>query len=425
MAEAILKYGSEQLHLNYDIDRFLFLDSDANEPPLSDAEIGDRLDVPIGTEPLENIVSPGDSVLIVIPDATRNSASGQIVNLVVRRLIASGIQPSDIRAIVATGIHRKATEEEKGYLLTPFIYQRIMTLDHDPRDLMGLLKVGETPTAIPVELNRALFEHDHIVLVGGVSFHYFAGFTGGRKLICPGLASSRTISETHRLAFDCVALSRCEGVGTGILIGNVVHEAFVEAAAFAKPSFLVNTIVNSSGECVDLFCGDWRTSHEVACDFYANNHTVTIAGKRDLVIASCGGSPYDINLIQAHKALDAASKACSEGGTIILIAECRDGLGREDMAKWFESADSRELAAKLCEKYQVNGQTAWSIREKAERFDIRMVSSFDQDAVRSFGFNGISVAGLQHLLDQHHDGGYIIPRAGAINTISSVLDRSQ
>ena len=299
MSEIQLKYGRTSIPFEYDASAFTVIGESGDLSPLSDAEIGDLLDRPIEGEPIEAIVQSGDSVLFVVPDATRQTGCGQIINLLVRRLIASGIEPSSIRAIFATGIHRPVTEDEKREILTPFIAQRVKTLDHNPRDLARLVRVGETAGGIPVELNRALVEHDHVILLGGVTFHYFAGFTGGRKLICPGLASARTVSATHRLAFDCERRSRRDGVGTGLLDGNAVHEAFVEAASFIRPSFAVNAITDDDGVIVDLYCGDWLASHRAACDAYAAKHTVAITERREVVIASCGGFPHDINLIQA------------------------------------------------------------------------------------------------------------------------------
>src|ERR1051325_9817917 len=224
-----LKYGRTPIPFEYDAQRFELLGADNEKPSLSDADLGHKLDAPIDSAPLDEIIEPGQTVLIVVPDATRQTGCGQVVNLVVRRLIANGTAAHDIRIIFATGIHRKVTDAEKAAILTPFIAQRIKTLDHDPRDLAGLVRVGETSGGIPVELNRAVLDHDHVILVGGVTFHYFAGFTGGRKLICPGLASSRTISETQKLAFDCDRKTRRDGVDTGVLDGNVVNEAFMEA----------------------------------------------------------------------------------------------------------------------------------------------------------------------------------------------------
>ena len=149
----------------------------------------------------------------------------------------------------------------------------------------------------------------------------------------------------------------------------------MECTSRIDTRFAISTIVNDHGEVVNLFCGEWRSSHRVACDAFSASNTIEIAEKRDLVIVSCGAYPHDINMIQAHKALDAASRACTDGGTIILLAECRDGLGRSDFLKWFEAADSAELAMRLCEKYQVNGQTAWSLLRKAENFNVQVLTS--------------------------------------------------
>ena len=382
MQKIELRYGKTEISFKFDENRFEVLGSEKKFAPLTDVEVGVILDEPIDSKPLEDIIRPSETVLIVVPDATRKAASGQIVNLLVRRLIANGTMPFEINAIFATGIHRRVTEAEKQEILTPFIAQRIKTLEHNARDLMQILRLGETETGIPVELNRALTEYDHTIIVGAVTFHYFAGFSGGRKLICPGLASSRTISETHRLAFDCETKTRRSGVGTRILDGNAVHEACVAVAEKLPPSFSINTIVNDAGEAVKIFAGDWISAHRAACRFYAENFTLEIAEKRDLIVASCGGFPHDLNMIQAHKALEAAARACSEGGTIILLAECADGLGRKDFLDWFEAENSRKLAENLCESYQVNGQTAWNLLRIAESFNVQIITSLPEEQTR-------------------------------------------
>jgi len=389
MPIAQLRYGKTQIPFEYDETQFEILGSEKRTAPLTDAEIGAKFDHPIDSNPLEEIINEGESVLIVAPDATRQTACGQVVNLLVRRLIANGTLPFNISIIFATGIHRKVTEEEKRELLTPFIFQRIKTFDHSAKDLMQIaglaskqfVNFGEINNT-PVELNKALTEHDHVIIVGGITFHYFAGFTGGRKLICPGLASAQTISATHRLAFDCETKTRRAGVGTGILDGNAVHEAFMDVTARINPSFSINTIVNERGDAVELFCGDWIGAHRAGCEFYAANHTIEIAEKRDLVIVSCGGAPHDLNMIQAHKALESASHACNDGGTIIFLAECADGLGRKDFLHWFEAGTSKQLAENLCENYQVNGQTAWNLLRNAERFNIQIITSLPENETR-------------------------------------------
>ena len=418
MPEIHLKYGHASIPFNYDESRFEILGKTEEARTLSDVQIGEKLDNPIDSKTIEEIVSLGETVLIVVPDATRQTACGQIVNILVRRLIANGTTPFEISIIFATGIHRPVTETEKQAILTPFIAQRIKTIDHGPRDITQIVRLGETTGGIPVELNRALVEHDHVILIGGVTFHYFAGFTGGRKLICPGLASSKTISQTHKLAFDCETRSRRDGVDTGLLDGNAVHEAFMDAVAKINPAFCISTIVNDAGEADDLFCGNWITPHLAACDAYKARHTIEIAEKRELVIVSCGGFPHDINMIQAHKALETASHACVDDGTIILLAECSEGMGRADFLNWFEAESSDAMAAKLCESYQVNGQTAWSLLKKTERFDVQIITSLsadDIDAIRMKKASSLNDALMQCASASK---GYFLP-LGAKNFINA------
>src|SRR6185369_14414270 len=112
---------------------------------------------------------------------------------------------------------------------------------------------------------------------------------------------------------------------------------------------------------------------------YAASHMQSIPEKREVVIVSCGGFPHDINMIQAHKTLDMAAHACVEGGTIVLLAECRDGLGRDDFMKWFEAKDSAALERRLREKYEVNGQTAWALLTKTERFRVHIITGLKPD----------------------------------------------
>src|SRR5262245_30768910 len=193
MNEIDLGYGQRFLKLHSD-DRFSVLSIDSScERPLTDIEIGQAIDSPIATAPLDELVTIDDSVLIVVSDATRATGSAQVVNLVVRRLIQSGVFADNLAIIFATGIHRAVTAQEKVDLLTQFIVQRVRTLDHNAYDSGALISLGTTERGISVDVNRALVEFSKVILLGGINYHYFAGFTGGRKSICPGLASAQTI----------------------------------------------------------------------------------------------------------------------------------------------------------------------------------------------------------------------------------------
>lgn len=416
MSQIELGYGRGSLVLNYDQKRFRLLSADGfiDERPLSDAEIGDAIDAPLFSAPLGEIISAGDSILIVISDATRESGSAQITNILVRRLIEHGIAPSDIRITFATGIHRAVTAEEKRQLLTGFITQRVKTLNHDAYDSSTLVRLNDTERGTLVEVNRSLKEHAHVILTGGIGFHYFAGFTGGRKSICPGLASAATIEATHMLAMDFERGGRRVGVASGELDGNAVHQECESIAAMIDPSFLINSIVDDRGRVIRVYAGDWRRAHRQGCDDYGSAHSMKIDSKRDVVIASCGGTPYDMNLIQAHKTLDMAARACSEGGTIILAAECVDGFGRADFLKWFEADDSMALEKQLRQHYEVNGQTAWSLLVKAELFKVCLISRLDDESVRRMRM--IPARTLEEALTNASNdaNGYIMPRGASL-----------
>ena len=409
-----LAYGHTSIKFVADDDRFAVISDELiAEPPLTDVQIGAAFDSPIASPPLDEIAGSDDSVLLVVSDATRATASAHIVNLLVRRLVQNGISPANIAVIFATGIHRRVTEEEKRDLLTPFIVQRIRTLDHDAYDEAKLYSVGTTRTGVPIEVSSALRDFSRVILIGGISFHYFAGFTGGRKSVCPGLASARTIEATHVLACDFERGGRKAGVGTGLLDGNAVHEECERVAALVAPAFGVNTIVDERQRAVGIFCGDWRKAHRAGCNHYLQRHSFKIREKRDVVIVSCGGSPHDINLIQAHKALDMAAHACKDGGTIVLLAECRDGLGRSDFMKWFDARDSRSLENRLRNGYEVNGQTAWALLTKTERYRVCLVSELRDEQVERMRM--VPVRTISEALDQPGDvSGFIMPRGAAV-----------
>ena len=414
MRQIELGYGRGLVSFAFDEKRYETLAHAArDERPLSDAEMGAALDSPIESPSLEDIVSPGDSVLLVVSDATRATASAQLINLLVRRLIQIGIAASDVALTFAMGIHRPVTANEKSELLTPFIVQRIKTIDHDAYDPRAMISLG-TARGSRVEVNRALKDYSHVITTGAIGFHYFAGFTGGRKSICPGLASAETIEATHMLALDLERGGRRAGVGPGLLKDNAVHEECERIAEMINPSFSINAVVDERGRAVGVYAGHWRAAHLRGCEEYLKNNSIKIDAKRDVVIASCGGFPWDINLIQAHKALDMAAHACREGGTIILVAECCDGLGRPDFWKWFAEKDSRGLEARLRESYEVNGQTAWSLLTKAERFRIHLISELADEDVRAMRMTPArTVDEVLASIDEGSDG-YILRRGGAL-----------
>ena len=410
-----LGYGHQSIHFDYGTRQFDILAPNEDEArALTDAEVNDALASPLASPPLEDLVTAGDSVLIVCSDATRATGSAQIINLLVRRLIENGIQPGDMAIIFATGIHRAVRPDEKVELLTSFIAQRIRTINHDAYDSAQLIQVGTMEQGAPIEVNRALREFSKVIVTGGVGFHYFAGFTGGRKSICPGLASARTIEATHMLALDFERGGRRQGVGTALLEGNAVSEECERVAEIINPAFSINAIVDDHGHVEKIFAGHWRAAHRKACAEYAGNHSASIPEKRELVIVSCGGAPYDINMIQAHKALDMAAHACTDGGTIVFLAECGDGLGRADFMKWFASENSRALEHRLRHAYEVNGQTAWALLTKTERYRVHVMTELSEEQTRAMRMT--KVRSIEEALGNVSADakGYLMPRGTAL-----------
>jgi nickel-dependent lactate racemase len=420
MAKIDLGYGRNSIPFDFDESRFEVLEpSETGGHRLTDNEIDAALDAPVDSPVLDELIVPGDSVLIVVSDATRATGSAQIINLLARRLIQNGVPPADVAIIFATGIHRAVRPEEKIELLTSFIAQRVRTLNHDAYDPAQMIQVGVTERGAPIEVNRALKEFAKVIITGAVGFHYFAGFTGGRKSICPGLASARTIEATHMLALDFERGGRRVGVGTALLDGNAVSDECERVAETINPAFSINAIVDDHGRVEKIFAGHWRAAHREACSDYVGSHSSKISEKREVVIVSCGGAPYDINLIQAHKALDMAAHACADGGTILFLAECVDGLGRADFMKWFESKDSRALEDRLRDSYEVNGQTAWSLLTKTERFRVQIVSELSEEQTRAMRMTRVSSIDEALASISPAAKGYVMPRGAALLPIAS------
>jgi len=361
---------------------------------------------------------PGEQVVIVTSDVTRPTGSEIYLPLLVARLNAAGIRDRDIEIVIALGIHRKQTEAEHRKIIGE-LYGRIRVTDHDCDDPGALVYLGDTARGIPVEVNRRVAEAEHLILTGAVTFHYFAGFGGGRKSLLPGVSSRRSCMASHfALLNQGEASGRHPKAVTGNLEGNPVHEAMLEACAMRPPDFILNTILAPDKRIMAAFAGDWRNAHLAGCRFYADAFSYPIAGKADLVVVSCGGFPKDINLIQAHKSMEYGSRALKPGGVMILLAECRDGYGNATFFNWFSYKSCAELESALRKQYEINGQTAWSVKEKAERFRIVLVSELPAEEVIAMGM--IPAGTLQQALDlalpmlPEDYQTYLIPEGGIV-----------
>jgi len=367
---------------------------------------------------------PGEKVVVVTSDITRYTGSEIYLPLLVERLNCQGIADGDIEILIALGIHRKQTEHEHRRILGP-LYGRIRVSDHDCDDPDMLTCIGTTSNGISVSINRRAVEADHLVLTGTIGFHYFAGFGGGRKSVLPGIASRKACMSSH-----FTVLNPGEGSGknplatTGTLDGNPVHRAMVEGCALAKPAFILNTVLAADKRIVAVFAGDWREAHEAGCRFYREKFAYSLAEKCDLIVTSCGGFPKDINLIQAHKSMEYAAQALKDGGVMVLLAECRDGFGNGTFFNWFRHKNLETFETALRAQYEINGQTAYSLLQKALRFRIILVSKFPASQVEEMGMIPAGTLdeamALAAAMLPEEWRCYLMPEAGSVLPVAAV-----
>jgi nickel-dependent lactate racemase len=404
-----LGYGARQIPFNFDPHQFQVLTPQhAETTGLTETQLNLALDAPIGTERLEEIVKPGQRVVIVAPDATRAAGVDRIAPLIVERLNRHGLRDEQISVLIGGGTHRPPTSAEIRSILGPTLPQRITVHSHDANDAATHVSMGVTSRGTPVALNRKLVEADHVIALGAISYHYIAGFSGGRKAILPGCGAESSIQASHLLSFNRDTLEKRDGIASGCLDGNPVHEDMTEAVGLLNPSFLVNTVLGLDGEVAAVYAGHWRRAHRQGCEDYGATHSVRAGRPCPLVIVSAGGAPRDINLIQSHKAMEHASAVLEEGGAMVVLAECAEGLGRDDFLRWFVPGGSRATAQMLVADYKIYGQTAWGLRRKTERFRLLLISSLEAGTVRRMGLEPHPT--LESALSAlSRQPGYIIP----------------
>jgi nickel-dependent lactate racemase len=352
-------------------------------PPSEDGHIARRLSRPAGAVPLSRLARGGDRVAIVISDVTRYSATETILPFLLRETDAAGIPRDRVTLFVARGTHRAMTEAEVRDAVGPEIDSGIRVEQSDPDG--DHVSLGTTSRGTNVLVSRRLMEHDRIVLTGTISFHYFAGFGGGRKALVPGCAARETAHQTHFRIFRTDGPGKHPMARTGVLAGNPVHEDIIEAVSMASPTFLVNTLLTPEKRLFDLVAGHWQKAHEEGCARYAKHFRVRIAKRYPLVIASAGGFPKDINMIQSHKALDNAFHATEPGGALVLLAECPDGFGSPHFFPWFRHKDPDALERELRGNYQIYGQTAHAVLTKTRACRVILVSTLPPESVEAMG----------------------------------------
>jgi nickel-dependent lactate racemase len=233
---------------------------------------------------------------------------------------------------VATGLHEPCGDEELRRIVGPEVRERYPVRNHDAVDPAENVHLGVTQAGTGVYINRHYLEADCKVLTGLIEPHFMAGFSGGRKCLCPGIAGLRTIAATHAPRFIADA-----GSAPGVIDGNPFHREITEAARMALPHFILNAALNDEREITGVFAGDMEKAFMEGVRFVARSHTASLPREADVVVTSGGGEPLDRTLYQAVKGMVGALEVVRTGGTIIIASRCAAGIGSHDFADSLES----------------------------------------------------------------------------------------
>ena len=323
MREICFPYGKQQLAYGFEEEELSAVLTSALEeytPPAGEEALVDKaLEAPIGSVPLWELAKGKEKVVIIASDHTRPVPSRIIMPRMLQQ-IRRGNPNADITILIATGCHRETTMAELEAKFGPEIAGQEKIVIHDC-DKSELVNLGTLPSGGQCYVNRLAVEADLLVAEGFIEPHFFAGFSGGRKSVLPGIAGRTTVLANHCSEFIDHPKAR-----TGVLAGNPIHEDMVWAAKKAKLQFIVNVVLNGSKKVIHAVAGDAVQAHKAGTDFLEK-----LCGAEgeltDIVITTNGGYPLDQNMYQAVKGMTAAEAVVKEGGVIIMLAQSGDGIG--------------------------------------------------------------------------------------------------
>ncbi len=290
--------------------------------PASDAaaEIRRALGAPIASARLKELARDARTVAIAVCDATRPQPREVVVPALLDEL-GTIVDPADIVVIIATGTHRPSTEKERLAMFGRDLLRRVRVIDHDARDRSALVEVRVPGLDLPVQIARAFVEADLRITTGFVEPHFFAGFSGGPKLVAPGLAGIDTVLGLH----DARRIGDPRAT-FGVIAGNPVHDDVRAIARAVGVHFALDVVLDGSQQLVRAFAGELSAMHARACELVRATTMVEVPGRFDIVVGSNAGWPLDQNLYQAVKGVAAACEVVKPNGLVLVAAECRDGL---------------------------------------------------------------------------------------------------
>ena len=335
MKEVLVAYGRTGMTAHIRQENLLGVYTAKLEAPAADpaAEVARAMDAPFDSPGLEALARGKANAVVIASDHTRPVPSRFIMPEILRRLRA-GNPEIKITILIATGCHRSTSETELREKFGDRIVDEENIVIHDSGDESIMAMLGKLPSGGDLKLNKLALDADLLVAEGFIEPHFFAGFSGGRKSILPGIAARQTVMANH-----CSEFIRDPAARTGILENNPIHKDMLFAAEKAKLAFIVNVVINSEKQIVKAFAGDFRTAHEAGCRYLKGQCSVTVP-QADIVITSNGGYPLDQNVYQSVKGMTAGETVCRPGGVIIMASSCSDGHGGNAFYQALRSAAS-------------------------------------------------------------------------------------
>jgi len=366
-----LKYGDRKIE--FDIPDKNYAGTLSENLPREHADekhlISRAMAEPLGTAPLHELVHEGETAAIVTSDITRPTPSAKLLPFIIRELKEGGIHEKDITIITALGTHRKHTERERKLIAGSEIYNKVKAgslkmIDSDPYDCteLGICRHGT-----PLDVFRPVAASNRIICLGTIEYHYHAGYSGGCKTIMPGVSSMRAIRANHSHLFDA-------GAAMGHLDGNPVREDIDEAGKRTGIDFILNVIQDDDHNIAAAVAGDCIKAHRRGCELLDDMKKVKLDHVADITVVSSGGHPRDMNLYQAHKALESVKNTVRPGGTIIWCARAAEGMGNAVFAEWLKKMTFIQMKEKLQHEFVLGGHLAYFIAEILENKDIYLVS---------------------------------------------------
>ena len=331
-----LAYGSGHLPIEVPDDRTTVIEPTHIDGLADEKEsVINALQKPIGSQSLLDRISPATKICIAFTDLTRATPNDRIIPWLLEHL---GGPNDNITLLNQLGTHRPNTREELETMLTPEVVANYRVLNHEPENPEALVQVGTTADGTPALLNRHIVEADLRIITGFIEPHFFAGFSGGVKGIMPGCAGLETVMSNHG----------AKNIGDpqatfGVTEGNPLWEELRDIALKTGPSFLLNVTLNEQRDITNVFAGDIIEAHKTGCVFVKKSAMQPVEQPFDIVVTTNSGYPLDLNLYQGVKGMSAGARVLKEGGTLILAAECREGVpDGSPLDDLLRSADSIE-----------------------------------------------------------------------------------